>query len=151
MRQYKQKKILILGASYTEIFIVERARKMGIYTIVTDHYTDRDISPAKKCADEGWDISWTDIDELYLQCKACGVDGVLAGFSEFRVDSMIKLCRRLNLPTYINEEQLLKTSDKTEFKKLCLEYSIPVVPAYDCNSENIIFPVIVKPVDRGAA
>lgn len=148
---YSGKKLLILGGSLTEIFIIERARKMGIYTIVSDQYTDRTICPAKNFADEAWGISWKDIDTLYTKCIENDVDGVLAGFSEFRVDSMIRLCKRLKTPTYITSEQLFKTSDKTEFKHLCEQYSVPTVPTYDKDSEAIEFPVIVKPVDRGGS
>ena len=145
------RKLLILGASAAEIFIVERARKMGVYTIVSDHYTDRTLSPAKNFADEAWDISWTDFDALSAKCRERGVNGVLAGFSEFRVHSMIKLCGILGLPAYITEEQLFKTADKTEFKKCCQKYGVPVVPAFAPDDPEMIFPVIVKPADRGGS
>lgn len=45
------KKILILGGTAQQIKLVEAAKKMGVYTIVTDYLVD---SPAKKVADEAW-------------------------------------------------------------------------------------------------
>ena len=87
------KKLLILGATYNENVIIERARKKGIYTIVTDNNLDYSLSPAKYLADEAWDISWSDIDTLYLKCKENKIDGVIAGFSEFRIENMIKLSK----------------------------------------------------------
>ena len=39
-------KLLILGGNPTEIEIVERAKKLGLYTIVTDNHTDWKLSPA---------------------------------------------------------------------------------------------------------
>lgn len=41
-------KLLILGGNPTEIEIVERAKKLGLYTIVTDNHTDWKLSPAKQ-------------------------------------------------------------------------------------------------------
>ena len=51
-------KLLVLGATYNEIVVIERAKAKGIYTIVTDNNTDYSKSPAKYVADEAWNISW---------------------------------------------------------------------------------------------
>lgn len=59
--------------------------------------------------------------------RESGVDGILAGYSEFRVENMIKLCERLNFPCYINNEQLEITRDKIKFKECCRKYGVPVV------------------------
>ncbi|MBR5835356.1 MAG: GNAT family N-acetyltransferase [Bacteroidales bacterium] len=143
-------KLLILGATYHEITIIDRARSKGIYTIVTDSNLDYSKSPAKLHADEVWDISWSDIDALYIKAKERGVDGVLAGFSEFRVENMIKLSEKLHLPCYLTMEQLDLTRDKIKFKQLCNEYHIPVVPEY-AYGDVISYPVIIKPVDRAGS
>lgn len=144
------KKLLILGATYNENVIIERARKKGIYTIVTDNNLDYSLSPAKYLADEAWDISWSDIDTLYLKCKENKIDGVIAGFSEFRIENMIKLCEKLKFPCPITLEQLEITRDKIKFKNLCKEYDIPCVPEYQYG-DNISYPVIIKPVDRAGS
>lgn len=51
------KKLLILGATAGEISLVERAQTHGVYVIVTDNHTDYTLAPAKKVADEAWDVS----------------------------------------------------------------------------------------------
>jgi biotin carboxylase len=145
------KKLLILGASNAEVHVVKIAQLMGYYVIVTDYYTDTNIIPAKFIADEAWNISWTDYDELEKRCSETGVDGVIAGFSEFRVEAMIEMCRRLNLPRYINDEQLDVTRDKNKFKQMCKQFDVPIVNEYDPNSPDIKFPVIIKPTDRGGS
>lgn len=150
-KQLQGKKLLVLGASSNETTLVKRAQSLGVYTIVTDYNQDYDISPAKKIADEAWDISWSDIDALEKKCLEAGVDGVTAGYSEFRVENLIKLCRRLNLPCYINEEQLEITRDKIRFKEECRKNGVPVVKEYSCVEEVDAFPVIVKPVDRAGS
>ena len=143
-------KILILGATYTENVIIDRARLKGLYTIVTDNNLDYSKSPAKYYADEAWDISWSDIDVLYTKCKENNVCAVLAGFSEFRVECMIKLCTRLGLPCYITLEQLEITRDKQKFKSFCNKFNLSCIPEYKYG-EDISFPVIVKPVDRAGS
>lgn len=144
------KKILILGGNYVEIEIVKRAKALGYYTIVTDNHENWSLSPAKQIADEGWNISWSDIDVLESKCRESMVNGVLAGFSEFRVESMIKLCARLNFPCSLTLHQLDITRDKILFKETCRKYGILTVPEYSLD-EVFQFPVIVKPVDRAGS
>lgn len=140
-------KILVLGATVNEISIVERIQEMGMYAIVTDYHTDWHNSPAKYVADEVWNISWSDIPSLKNKCVERGIKGVMAGYSEFRVSSMIDLCEALQLPCYINRQQLEITRDKLKFKNLCRQFNIPVVPDYGPGDE-IVYPVIIKPTDR---
>lgn len=87
------KKLLVLGASVNEITLVERAQEYGVYVIVTDYNLDYNLSPAKKLANKAWNISWSDIDELEKKCREENIDGVIAGYSEFRVENTIKLVK----------------------------------------------------------
>lgn len=147
----KNKKLLILGASASEIPLVNRAKELGIYVIVTDNNKDWKYSPAKYIADEAWDISWSDLDTLSKLCKDNNIDGITAGYSEFRCENLIKLTSLLKKPCYLTSDQLEITRDKIRFKKECIKYGIPTIPEYKYDSENIDFPVIVKPVDRGGS
>lgn len=145
-----KKKILFLGSYYTEVVLVGRAKELGYYTIVTDNHDDAPHIPAKAVADECWDISWTDIDAMEARCKEVGVEGVIGGFSERRVESMILLCNRLGLPCSLTMEQLDITRDKLKFKDACRANGIPCVPEYQYG-DIIKLPVIVKPVDRAGS
>lgn len=147
----KGKKLLVLGATAGEITLIKRAQKFGVYVICTDNNTDYNLSPAKRIADEAWDISWSDIDRLEKKCKEEKIDGVTAGYSEFRVENLIKLCQKLNLPCYTTEEQLEITRDKVKFKNVCRKNGVPVVKEYANVEEVDEFPVIVKPVDRAGS
>lgn len=151
MKELGEKKLLVLGGSNAEVDVVKIAQSLGCYVIVTDQYTKPEVIPAKFVADEAWNISWTDYESLEAKCRDTGVNGVIAGFSEFRVEAMIEICRRLSLPCYINEEQLDVTRDKNKFKKLCKKYGVPIVNEYDPKSRDIKFPVIIKPTDRGGS
>ena len=151
MSKLSGKKLLILGGSENEISLVKRAKELGVYTIVADYYEDYNISPAKKFADEVWNVSWLDWDLMERKCREACVDGIVAGYSEFRVESQIQLCGRLNLPCYCTMEQLDVTRDKRKFKDTCIANGVPVIHEYKSVDEVSKFPVIVKPVDRGGS
>jgi len=148
---YDGKRILILAGGANEAEIVVRCKKKGLYTIVSDYYNDWRRSPAKSIADEAWNISWKDIENLSTKCYDKKIDGVIAGFSEFTVDSLISLCNKLGKPCYINKEQLELTRDKMKFKEYCRKFEIPVVPEFNKDDSSIVFPVIVKPTDRAGS
>lgn len=145
------KKLLILGATPNEIPLIKRAQSMGVYVIVTDYNHDHQISPAKDVADEYWDVSWSDIDTLCRLCVENEVSGVTAGFSEFRVDCLIQLTAKLNLPCYATAEQLAATRDKARFKDECRRHGVPVIHDYSFIEDVYHYPVIVKPVDRAGS
>jgi len=151
MNRKGKKKLLILGASALEAEVVRRAKQLNCYVIVTDYYKNRENSPAKSEADSAWDISWTDIDALEAACRANDVAGVLAGFSEYRVEAQIRLCERLGLPCDATLEQLEITRDKAKFKTLCRRYGISVVEEFDEKEAVDNLPVIIKPTDRGGS
>ena len=71
------KKLLILGGTAQQIKLVEAAKKMGVYTIVTDYLVD---SPAKKVADEAWMLNIKDVDQIVERCKQEQVNGVICGY-----------------------------------------------------------------------
>lgn len=102
----KGKKLLILGGSTDELTIVERAQKLGVYVIVTDYFTDYSLSPAKIVADEAWDDDWTKVDLIVKKCKQHNIDGVTAGYSEIKIEYLIKICEKLKFPCYATSEQL---------------------------------------------
>lgn len=155
----KGKRLLILGCSQDECQIVEAAKEMGVYTITTDNHENWDDAPAKKISDEAWNISWADIDALKEQALKSGVDGVIAGYSEFRTNCAIKLSRALGTSFYIEDEaQLAVTRDKLLFKSVCRQNHVPVARDFYVTAEMkqedldaIEYPVIVKPTDNAGS
>lgn len=144
------KKLLILAGGPNLVSLVERAKDLGVYTVVSDYYDVKD-SPAKLVADEYWNISWSDIDALEKKCKESGVNGVTTGYSENVVEACIKLCERLNVPCYCNMSQLEITRDKIKFKNECRKNGVPVVNEYKSVEEVNSFPIILKPTDRAGS
>ncbi|MBE6619427.1 MAG: hypothetical protein E7626_06595 [Ruminococcaceae bacterium] len=148
--ELKGKKLLILAGGVNLISLVERAKQLGVYTIVTDYY-GIDDSPAKKYADESWQVSWSDLDTLEKLCRENQIDGITTGYSETPVGCCIELCKRLGLPCYCTNEQLELTKDKILFKTQCRRNAVPVVNEYPSPEEVTHFPVIVKPTDRAGS
>lgn len=148
------KKLLIIGSAIEEE-IVKVAKKMGVYTIVVDNIVDRKIARAKVIADEAWDMSFFDTEAIVKKCKKAKVDGVFAGYGEFRVIAASRIAKGLEKPYYVTEEQIELTRNKSTFKKECVKYNIPVPCNYcegnvmtDLEKQAIQYPVIVKPTDR---
>lgn len=133
--------------------IVQTARKMGYFTVVTDNLAP-EYSDAKRVADEYWMISTGDTDALEQKCREEGIGAVFAGVSEFNLDQVKELTKRLGLPCYIEDSSWKYARDKSAFKAKCREVGIPVVEEYTLSDPpkeqelaGIEYPVVVKPVD----
>ena len=145
------KKILILGGASVHCKLVNAAKNLGYYTIVTDYLND---SPAKRIADESWMINVMDIDLIVEKCREEGIDGVICGWLDPCQRPYVQICNKLGLPCYATEEQVFNMTDKHAFKRMCIENGVSVIPEFtynDIEKDIIDYPVFVKPVDsRGS-
>ena len=147
------KKLLILGSDFFTYRAVEEAKKMGVYVIVADYLNE---TPTKMIADESWLVSTTDIDTLYEKALNEKISGIFCGASDFNVENMRVLCKRLKLPLYCSNDFAWAVSrNKALFKDICFEVGAPVSKDYSMldisNSDeldSIEYPVVVKPVDK---
>lgn len=155
MNTLQGKKLLILGGSAYMIDPVLKAKSMGVYTIVTDlHGPEK--APAKKVADEYWDISLMAYDRLVPLIKEKGVNGILTGFTDAFLLAYQHLCELTGLPCYATKDVFETTMDKAKFKQLCRKSGVPVIPEYsldefDPSCINSTNKVIIKPVDNSGS
>lgn len=154
MQDLKGKKLLILGGPSLVCDVVDKAREMGVHTIVTDWY-EPDVSVAKKAADEYRMVSTADVDALVDLVKSENIDGVYTQYTDSTLPWCQKVCERLGFPFFIDGEQENMISNKGRSKKLCMEYGIPVSKEFhmteeflDEDMEKIEWPVLTKPVDN---
>lgn len=148
----QNKKLLILGSDFGVLDLVKTAQNLGVYTIVCDLMQ---TSPAKQAADEAWLLSTTELDELEQRIQTHHIDGVLAGASEFNLDKVRALCKRLGLPVYCASDTAWEIArNKRMFKDLCIKHQVPVATDYVMNDQTqddvlstVVYPVVVKPVD----
>ncbi len=153
MEQLNGKKLLILGGNALTMDIVEKAKDMGVYTIVTD-WNSIEKSPAKKLADEYWMDSVADIEGLAKKIKENGVTGVFTNYTDSYLPFYVNLCEKAGLPCLANMHQIETISNKDLSKQLCIDHGISVSKRYEISSiddidkMDIAFPVLTKPVDN---
>ena len=152
----KGKRLLIIGSDAGNVHIIDQAKKMGVRTIAIDWEKDHSKCPAKLAADEAWDMSYRDVDAVAERCKKEHVDGVLAGYAEYRVLCAARIAQKMGAPFYVTPEQMELTRNKRTFKELCKKYGVPVPEEYcrdgvftEEDRKSIRYPVIVKPSDYG--
>lgn len=155
MEELKGKKILVLGGGPLMVDPVVQARSMGVYTVVTD-WNELDKSPAKRLADEYWNINLMDYEQLSKKIKEKQISGILTGFTDSHLLPYRHLCELTGLPCYASKAAFETTMDKIKFKQLCRANGVPVIPEYDLSSfdPSIITEnnkVIVKPIDNSGS
>ena len=153
MNDLKDKKLLILAGVDVHVKLVRAAKALGVYTIVTDYLLPEE-SPAKLVADEYWMLNITDIDSIVKKCREHNVDGVLAYCIDPAQIPYQQICEKLELPCYGTKRQFEIMTDKRLFKDFCLENGVEVIPEYslyDIQTNNVKYPVLVKPtISRGS-
>jgi carbamoylphosphate synthase large subunit len=151
-KKFSGKKLLLLGTNLGTCDMVNYARSQGAYVFVTDNLP-LEKSAAKQIADEAWQVSTSDVNNLEKLAFKNQVNGVLAGASEFNIEKALTLSERLGLPFYCTRQQWETCSNKKHFKQLCLANDVPVAKEYLIDTTNINrikYPVIVKPVDSSS-
>lgn len=144
------KRLLVLGDSSTKDVIL-LAKRMGVYTIVTGIHPNAET---RLLADENYVIPSDDYESLSILIHKKEIDGVMTGASEFQIQCMIRLCEKVGLPIYVNEDQWNLCQNKESFKNLCRKFDVPVIPEFHVTAEllpedlaRVKYPVVVKPVD----
>lgn len=146
------KKLMILGASYSLIPLINAAKKCGYYTIVTSIPGDY---PGFQLADE---ISYTDITnpEAVLQAaKKYNVDGVATCCMDVGLRSLGYVNTGCNL-TGPSWETVQKCTNKLKMKEAFLKYGVHTAKFCKIYSEEdlekgcseLSFPLIIKAVDQ---
>ena len=145
----KNKKLLLLGGSRNDIEFIKYAHEMGVKVGVTDWY-DTNRSPAKLYADEYFNVSISDINELDKLIKENGYDGVLTGFTDSYLEYYVDLCEKSNLYCYGTKDNIKKLTHKDIYKDLFIKYKVPTLRNYEPEEIDNNFndyPIVIKPVD----
>jgi biotin carboxylase len=158
MERFDGKTLIFLDGSAVAIPAVERAKELGIKTIVANYY-DELRSPAKAHADIALKADFTDLDGLVEICKENKVDGMFQGWTDSHLPVYAVLCERMSWPCYGTKEQFEICANKDLFKQTCIRYGVPVAKEYSLcfddehlvGIENVTLPVIVKPTDSSGS
>lgn len=152
-KELQGKRLLVLGGTSASLDLVKLAKSMGVYVIVTD---EAEVSQrvSKQIADEVAMISTDALEGLANLVESKKIDGVFCGPSEFNLNNVINLCKKVGLPCYATPEQWDICSNKEKFKSFCRKNGVPTAKEYNITrfeteglDNEIDYPLIVKPVD----
>lgn len=151
------KKVLLLGGSHFQVPSIQTAKRLGYYTITCDYLPD---NPGHKYADEYYNVSTTDKEEVLKLAQKLQIDGIVCYASDPAAPTAAYVAEKMGFPTspYKSVEIL---SNKDKFRDFLTENNF-IVPkakgyAYEeldqmfADMKAFRFPVMVKPVDSSGS
>lgn len=148
-----KKKIAIIGASYLQEPLIQKAKNKGLETHVFA-WAAGDVG--EKSADVFYPISIIEKEEILAKCKEIGVDGICTIASDLAAITVNYVAENMGL-TGNSMACTLVSTNKHEMRKCFAENNCPspkslkVTSVEELDLENLEFPVIVKPVDRSGS
>ena len=147
------KKIAIIGASYLQAPLIEKAKQLGLETHVFA-WAANDVG--EKIADYFYPISIVEKEEILSKCVEIGVDGVCTIASDLAVITANYVADKMGLIGN-SLDCTRKSTNKHEMRN-CFEMngdpspkSIRVSSVDDLKEIELSYPVIVKPLDRSGS
>lgn len=147
------KKLAILGASYLQVPLINKANEMGLETHV---FAWEDGAVGKEMASHFYPISILNKEDILQKCKEIGINGITTIGTDIAMPTVNYIANKLNLIGNTLEATFIST-DKYEMRKALLSKNIPC-PRFSFygldnfqNHEGLEFPLIVKPTDRSGS
>lgn len=148
-----KKKLAIIGASYLQEPLIEKAKSMGIETHV---FAWKANDVGEKKADYFYPISIIEKEDILQKCKEIGIDGVCSIASDLASITVNYVAHAMNLVG--NSLECVHVSTNKHAMRECFKKnnvpspkSIQVTDAGEVYGVDIEYPVIVKPVDRSGS
>ena len=147
------KNIAILGASYHQLPLIERAKELGYTTHVFAWAAD-DVG--EKAADHFYPISTMDKEGVLEKCREIGIDGICSIATDVGLITANYVADKMGLVGN-SMESTLKSTNKHLMRKAYEEHGDPspksvVVDAdSDLSKVDVPYPAIVKPTDRSGS
>lgn len=147
------KKLAIIGASYLQEPLIQKAKHMGLETHVFA-WACGDVG--ERSADYFYPISIVEKEEILQKCREIGIDGICSIASDLASIAVNYVASEMGLTGNSMECTHIST-DKNAMRKQFQEYgdpspkSILVETISDLAGVDLHYPVIVKPVDRSGS
>ena len=145
--------IAIIGASYLQLPLIEKAKEMG-YTTHVFAWAANDVG--ESAADFFYPISITEKDEILEKCREIGICGVCSIASDLAAITVNHVAAGLGLPG--NSPEATARSTNKHLMRLAFERngdpsprSVLVDARTDLDALKLDYPVIVKPTDRSGS
>ncbi len=145
------KTIMILGASYDQIPMIEKANEKGLKVISIDGDID---APGFAIVEEHYCVDVMDSDKILEIAKKKQIDGITTMVSNLGMRTVAYVANEMNLPA-IPIESANTATDKDEIKETLKKGNVPVPKGVSCRhyeeakekAKELDLPFIVKPVD----
>ena len=134
--------LAIIGASYLQLPLVERAKQMGLRTIC---FAWTEGAVCKDLCDVFYPVSITQKDEILRLCREEQIDGVCTIASDVAAPTVAYVAEQMELPGN-SYEAACRAHDKQLMRDAL------VAAGVDCpKTDGATMPVIVKPTDRSGS
>lgn len=150
----EQKKIAIIGASYLQLPLVEKANSLG-YDTYCFAYLEGAV--CKDYCTKFFPISIVDKEKVLEICRTLGIDAVLSIASDLAVATVNYIAKELGLIGN-PDTSTIRSTHKYSMKDYLSNANLRVAKFALCKSsddleriKNFSYPVIVKPVDRSGS
>lgn len=149
-------KLAILGASYLQIPLVNKAKKLGIETHV---FAWEEAAVASNLADHFYPVSILEKEKILSLCKSIRPDGIISIGSDIAMPTVNYVAKELNLIGNSLSCSLV-TTNKYEMRRQLINNKIPCPRYISFGADKIFqkdlvselgYPLIVKPVDRSGS
>lgn len=147
------KQLAIIGASYLQAPLIQKAKDMGLETHVFA-WAANDVG--EKMADHFYPISIIEKDKILAKCQEIGIDGICTIASDLAVVTVNYVADKMKLVGN-SLDSTLRSTNKHEMRKAFQENGDPspkslyVEDVSDLQDVVLDYPVIVKPVDRSGS
>ena len=148
-----EKKLAIIGASYLQEPLIQKAKSRGIETHVFA-WGVGDVG--EKSADYFYPISITEKEEILKKCEEIGIDGICTIASDLAVSTVGYVAEHMGLIGN-SIDSITKSTNKHLMRK-CFEdngdpspRSKQITSIKDLEGIKLTYPIIVKPVDRSGS
>ncbi len=147
------KKLAIIGASYLQIPLIEKAREMCTETHV--FAWAHGSEPGRDCCDQYYPVSITEKEKILEICECIQINGIISIGSDLAMPTVNFVADRMNL--YGNSlECTLFTTNKYAMRVKLSENNLPCpkfqkITSVNHSTEGLVFPLIVKPTDRSGS
>lgn len=147
------KNLAIIGASYLQLPLIEKAKEMG-YTTHVFAWAANDVG--EEAADYFYPISITEVDEITEKCQEIGICGICSIATDLGNYTVNYVANKLGLPGNTMACTLMSTNKhlmRQAFERSGdpSPKSVMVEESTDLSTLQFEYPIIVKPTDRSGS
>lgn len=147
----KPKAVLVFGVGPLQLSIIERAKRMGLYTVGIDPVANADC---RNAVDAFEVVGGQDFEGTCAVVEKYGIDAIVTAATDKPLVMMARIAEKYGFPFYSVETAQWST-DKFQMKQRFVEGGVPCAKGRLVKSveetADMVYPVIVKPRDNSGS